>query len=276
MASAESDEKTAAALLTAHNQERKAQDRPPLKLSTKLIEAAALHAGDMAQHKKLDHNGSDGSTVSERVKRLGYVYIRVGENIAAGQTEITDVMKAWMASPEHRDNILAGFAEMGGASADARDGRRYWCVVFGEPMPRLEPREAAAEVVKRINADRKTRGRPPLQVVPVLGKGAMAVSEAMAAKDSFKIGKDPFRVLADEGVQTRGHELKLSLGSSAPTPDEAVKALIGNEAAQIDEFREIGVGYAIAKNGTPYWCAVFSRVAPPERPKALQKAGRSD
>jgi hypothetical protein len=58
-------------------------------------------------------------------------------------------------------------------------------------------------------------------------------------------------VLADDGVQTGGRELKLSVGSSAPTPDEALKILIANEAAHIVEFRVICVGYAIAKNGTP-------------------------
>jgi len=263
----EADEGPAAALLAAHNRERENQGRRPLKLSAKLARAAALHARDMAKHQKLEHKGSDGSTVAERVKNRAYTYLRVGENVAAGQNTVEDVMRAWMKSPGHRENILADFAEMGGANAVDSTGRRYWCVVFAEPMPHLDPGEAAERVVQQINSDRKARGRPAARVVPALGRGAMALSKAMAAKDSFKIDTDPFGVLGDQGAETRGRELKVSLGSNVPTPEEAAKTLIGDEVDQIDEFREVGVGYAIATNGTPYWCAVFSRVAPPERPK---------
>jgi uncharacterized protein YkwD len=259
--------------MAAHNRERANQGRRPLKLSAKLIEAAALHARDMAKRQKLEHKGANGSTVVDRVKSRSYAYIRFGENVAAGQNTVKDVMKAWMESAGHRENILADFAEMGGATADDSTGRRYWCVVFAEPMPRLDPGEAAERVVQQINSDRKARGRPAVRVVPALGHGAMALSTAMAAKDSLKIDKDPFGVLADHGAETRGRELKISLGSNAPTPEEAVKTLIGDEVVQIDEFREVGVGYAVAKNGTPYWCAVFSRIAPPERRKTRPDRG---
>jgi uncharacterized protein YkwD len=267
------EEKTVADLLSAHNRERQVHGRRPLKLSAKLVEAADLHARDMAEHKKLAHVGADGSTVAERVKTRGYACIRVGENVAAGQYAAADVMKAWMESPGHRENILADFGEMGAASAADSNGKRYWCVVFAEPMPQLDPKEAAIAVVNQLNMDRKAHGRPLLRAVPVLGKGAMALSALLAAKDSFKIGNDPFKVLADHGVETRGRDVKISLTSSAPTPEEAAKGLIGDDAAEIDAFREVGVGYAIAKNGTPYWCAVFSRVAPPKRPKGSWSGG---
>ena len=75
----------AVALLAAHNREREKKGLGPLKLSEKLSEAAAVHAKDMAEHQKLDHTGSDKSKVAERVKRTGYPYVLVGENIADGQ-----------------------------------------------------------------------------------------------------------------------------------------------------------------------------------------------
>ena len=52
----------AAALLAAHNRERKKEGRSALVLSTKLCAAAAVHAKDMAAHQKLSHPGSAGST----------------------------------------------------------------------------------------------------------------------------------------------------------------------------------------------------------------------
>ncbi len=250
------------------------EGRRTLKLAAKLNQAAAAHAGDMSQHHKLSHAGSDGSTVALRVKSHGYTYLHVGENVADGQESVNEVMRAWMASPGHRENILGDFGELGGAYADDDRGRRYWCVVFAQPMPRLQPADAAAEVVKEFNLARKARGRPALRVVPALGQGAMAVCSAMAAKDSFKIDKDPFRVLADQGAETKGREVKISLGSNVPTPEEAAKTLIGDEDDEIDHFRDVGVGYALTENGTPYWCAVFSRVAPPERPKPGQSSER--
>jgi uncharacterized protein YkwD len=269
------DEATAAALLSAHNREREKLVRRPLKLSASLGLAAARQAGDMAKHQKLDHKGTDGSTVSDRVKSQAYAFVRVAENVAVGQNSVEEVMQSWMGSPGHRANILGDHAEMGGAFCVDADGKRYWCVVFGEPMPRLDPAEAASDVVNVINSDRKARGRPGVRVVPALGKGAMAVCIAMAAKDSLKIDKDPFSVLAAQGVQTHGRELKLTVGTNVPTPEEAVKTLIGDEAEQFDRYQDVGVGYAVAKNGTPYWCAVFSRKASPDRPIA-RPSGSAD
>ena len=125
-----------AALLSAHNVERKKAGKAPLKLSEKLTLAALAHAKDMAQHHTLDHTGSDKSTVSERAKRQGYVYILVGENIADGQHDVDDVMETWMESPGHRENILADFTEMGAARVKDDKGINYWCVDLGTPMPR--------------------------------------------------------------------------------------------------------------------------------------------
>ena len=66
----------------------------------------------------------------------GYVYVRVGENIAEGQKTVDQAMDSWMNSPGHRANILADFSEMGAARTEDDDGNNYWCVDFGTPMPR--------------------------------------------------------------------------------------------------------------------------------------------
>jgi uncharacterized protein YkwD len=245
------------ALLVAHNRERKQEKLGPLKLSPKLCEATAIHARDMAKHQKLDHTGSDGSTVADRVKRVGYIYVRVGENIARGQRTVDQVMDTWMKSPGHRANILADYTEMGAARIEDEEGRNYWCVNFGIPMPRLKPDEAAAAVVKAINRDREAGGKVLLKPESRLGKAAMAISAAMAAKDHFEIDGDPFKLI--DGKALQGREIRLQMSANTPTPEEAARELKGEEAAQLDSFREIGVGYAQAKSGTPYWCAIFAK-----------------
>ena len=107
----------AAALLEAHNRVRENDGKTPLKLSEKLTQAAAAHAKDMAEHHTGGHVGSDKSTVADRVKRTGYAYVVVGENVADGQKTVLEVMTGWLESPGHRENIMADFTEMGGARA---------------------------------------------------------------------------------------------------------------------------------------------------------------
>jgi uncharacterized protein YkwD len=247
------------ALLAAHNRERDKEQFAPLKLSPMLCESAAAHVRDMAKHQQLDHTGTDGSTVADRAKRKGYAFVRVGENIAEGQKSVERVMTAWMNSPGHRANILADFTEMGAAQAEDDNGDLYWCVNFGLPIPRLKPDEAAGAVLKQINQDRQARSRQALKAEPSLGRGAMAISAAMAARDSLEIDGDPFKLIGDKEIE--GKDIRLQLSANVPTPEAAAKALVGEDSDPLASFRQVGIGYALAKSGTPYWCAIFAKPA---------------
>jgi uncharacterized protein YkwD len=251
------DDRLTSAIVEAHNRERAKEGKKPLALSPKLCSAAEIHAKDMAAHSKLEHKGSDGSTAVDRIKRVHYTYIRVGENIANGVKDVDGVVKMWMTSPGHRANILADFTELGAAQAEDDQGVVYWCVDFGIPMPRLKPDEAAAAVVERINRDRETAHQPVLKVDPALARGAMSLCRAIAERNSLEFEGDPFGVI--DAKEVRGRELRLGVASGAPTADEAIKSLLTEDPADLATFREIGVGYAIAKNGTPYWCAFLAK-----------------
>ncbi len=260
-------DKIVIALLAAHNEERKKESLGPLKLSDKLSQAAAAHAKDMVEHHKLDHTGSDKSTVAERVKRTGYNYVLVGENIADGQNSVAEVMATWMASPGHRENILADFTEMGAARAEDDQGVYYWCVDLGTPMPQLKPAEAAAALVKYLNEDRKKREKPLLKADTRLGKAAMELSALMAKKDTSKLEGDPFKLIETDAP--RGRDFRLLLSGNAPTHVDAAKSLLGEDPSELDDFREVGVGYAIAKSGTPYWCTILAKQVI-EKPRAVR------
>jgi uncharacterized protein YkwD len=227
----------------------------------------------MAAHQKLSHTGSDGSSAADRVKRTGYVYIGIGENIADGQRSVSEVTTTWMNSPPHREHVLGDFTEMGAARAEDDAGVPYWCVDFGKPMPRLKPDEAAAAVVKQLNKDRQARHKPALKTDPKLGKAAMIYSAAMAAKDTLKLEENPLEGPGRQGL--RGRELLLKLSANFPTPETVTKSLVGEDAEETDSFEEIGVGYAIAKNGTPYWCAIFSQPIV-EKPRAVRLRERQN
>jgi uncharacterized protein YkwD len=257
----------AAALLAAHNRVREAEGKGSLALSEQLCQAAAVHAKDMAKHRTPDHVGSDKSTVADRVKRTGYAYVVVGENIADGQKTVEQVMTGWLESPGHRENILADFTEMGGARAKDDQGINYWCVALGTPIKQLKPKEAAAAVVKYVNEDRKKRKKPVLKAETRIGKMAMELSAVMAKNDKSELKGDPFKLIETEAP--RGREFRIMASGNAPTHVEAAKAVMGEDASALDDYREIGVGYAIARNGTPYWCTILAKQVI-EKPRAVR------
>ena len=91
----------------------------------------------MAQLNQLSHeeNVPGRKGVGDRARQARYTFSLVGENIAAGQTSISQVMQGWMASPGHRKNILNGtYRHIGAAVARSANGTSYWCVVLARRL----------------------------------------------------------------------------------------------------------------------------------------------
>jgi uncharacterized protein YkwD len=108
----------------------------PLTASSTLTAAAAVHAQDMADHRKLDHKGSDDSVSGDRITRAGYVWSVSGENIASGQRDAEAVVASWLQSPGHCATLMAPyFTETGVAFALAPNENPpiYWVQVFAAP-----------------------------------------------------------------------------------------------------------------------------------------------
>jgi uncharacterized protein YkwD len=100
---------------------------PPLQIDDRLVFAAQLHSEDQAQMNRMQHRGSDGSQVSDRVTRTGYKWRRVGENVAWNYSSISSVVEGWFNSEGHCLNLMnANFQHMGFGERD-----RYWTQVFG-------------------------------------------------------------------------------------------------------------------------------------------------
>lgn len=69
--------------------------------------AAAQHALDLACNNLMDHTGSDGSTVPDRLTAAGYAFAVYAENIFAGGAGTPEAaINAMMASSKHRANLL--------------------------------------------------------------------------------------------------------------------------------------------------------------------------
>jgi uncharacterized protein YkwD len=98
----------------------------------RLNAAASGHAADMARHRYLAHQSTNGEGAGDRVSDAGYRWRRYGENIARGQDSATEVVSGWMHSPKHRHNIMdCRLREMGVGLAYARDHTPYWVQDFG-------------------------------------------------------------------------------------------------------------------------------------------------
>lgn len=116
----------------------------PLKINSKLMAAAKTHATNMAVKDFFGHANRDGSKFSKRVKKQGYKYKRVAENIAAGQDTAREAAYGWLSSSGHRRNILdckmkdTGIAVAYQANDKPMMGNSkpfyyYWVQVFAAP-----------------------------------------------------------------------------------------------------------------------------------------------
>lgn len=98
----------------------------PLVWDARLERAARHHAQDMAEHDHFAHRGTDGSRTGERVRRVGYDWRIVGENLARHQTSVRQVIGDWLESPSHCRQLLSPeMLEIGAAEVEG-----YWTQVF--------------------------------------------------------------------------------------------------------------------------------------------------
>jgi uncharacterized protein YkwD len=116
-------EEEIAPLLDLHNKERIKRGLKPLELDEGLCKYAQNHAESMSKRNSLYH-----SSMSSLAKASGAG--SVAENIAWGQNSEEEVLKSWMGSWGHKNNILGSYAKMGFGISKDKDGRNYWCVVF--------------------------------------------------------------------------------------------------------------------------------------------------
>ena len=109
---------------------------PPLTLSGTLGNVAFGHANDMAVHDYFEHQDLTGQSPADRVRAVGYHEKLVGENLAYGPQSVEEVVKGWLDSPGHCENIMdPRFEQMGIAAATGRATRRglFWVQLLAEP-----------------------------------------------------------------------------------------------------------------------------------------------
>jgi hypothetical protein len=125
-------------LLVDTNAARAKNNLKPLTLDTKLSKAAFLKAQDMFKQQYWAHTAPNGTTPWHWFGTVGYDYDYAGENLARNFGSASAVMAAWMASPEHKANILnEHYTQLGLAVVDGTyKGQPQVLVValYGKPV----------------------------------------------------------------------------------------------------------------------------------------------
>jgi len=117
------------------NLERSEANLPPVVHNPSLERIASDYACQMVEEGFFDHRDPvTGHGPGERAVAGKYAFFAVGENLAAGQQTAAEVMKLWMESPSHRDNILdPRWKEVGVAVRAGGEYSIYWVQEFGAP-----------------------------------------------------------------------------------------------------------------------------------------------
>lgn len=121
-------------MLDKHNAARAAKCGTSGKLATTsgLNDAAQHHADDMARYNYVSHTLHNGTTWSQNISNYS-THDPGGENIAAGQVSVNEVFDAWMASTDHKYNIMfCAYNYMGVGYAKDTDSpwKTFWVTTF--------------------------------------------------------------------------------------------------------------------------------------------------
>lgn len=106
-----------------------------LRTDSRLTRAAQQHGCEMQAKGFFGHKSPTTGSVADRVKRAGYTWCTVAENLAMGQTNPKQAVQGWMASKGHRRNILNGGVVETGIAVIPKGpkGGPYWIQVFAAP-----------------------------------------------------------------------------------------------------------------------------------------------
>jgi uncharacterized protein YkwD len=118
------------------NQQREANGLSDLQVSPLLTDSAEWKSLHMSEYQYVAHDDPAppvARPADQRISDCGYTYdTYIGEIIAEGYASPSDVVAAWMNSPDHRANILgASYVVMGVGVAQDEFGVYWWTVDFG-------------------------------------------------------------------------------------------------------------------------------------------------
>jgi cysteine-rich secretory family protein len=172
-----SSEITYQKVLERTNNERKKSGLEPLQYNSVLADSARRKAEDMFQNDYWAHNSPEGKTPWTFFDATGYRYSVAGENLAKDFYNTDSLVKAWMNSPTHRDNIIhQKYKEIGIAVVNGTLGGIKTTLVvqhFGTPLiaqvaPKTSPQQQIPAIKPEIINQPSTEALLQVEKIPEL------------------------------------------------------------------------------------------------------------
>lgn len=191
-------------LVDLTNKARTDNNEEQLVVSETLTKAAQMKADDMAARQYFSHTSPDGTTPWYWFQKAGYDFTYAGENLAIDFTESSDIEKAWLASPKHKENIVdSRFTEIGIATKTAQwQGRETTFVVqlFGKPS-----RAIAAEP-QRVVPLQSEPASSAISTPTVAGATTSSAVTVLAEDQTTVVAENPKNVLMTTGLGAQSAE----------------------------------------------------------------------
>ncbi len=212
----------------------------------------------MAEHEEMKHEGSDGSSPSDRIKRTGYRMQTTGENVAVFYPDVAEVMQAWVDSPPHKKNILGDFTELGVAKVDGERRQALLVRRFRQADAEVRPDRGHHRIRHQLNDARTEAKHPKLTIDPKLATAA----QAQATESARTNGKGGTPTSFSGFDTSLYNELAMSTAVGSPTADAVLKMFLATPSYKerlLGPSTKVGVGYATDSEGIPYWCLILGR-----------------
>lgn len=251
-------------ILELINQHRDSKGLNPLVLNTTILKEAKRHCEHMALGiVAIGHEGFD-----QRAKRLlreldGHA---VAENIASGGDSPQEVVKNWLQSDTHRQNIEGGFNQTAVAIERDKKGQLIYLQLFiaTQKTPDLDAlintEEIAVQLFQLINQYRQKVGLSLLEQSSVLKTIALEHSMAMASGQSA-FGHDGFEARASKALeQLTGKSIAENVANGNVSPQKIVEGWLlsdGHRKNIEGDFTSTGIGVEKQANGNLFYTQLF-------------------
>lgn len=155
------------------NIERQKQNLPLLHYNKVLSKSAELKAEDMFTNNYWAHNSPQGKSPWDFIKSVDYQYSIAGENLAKDFYDTESLIKAWMNSPTHKENILNNrYQEIGIAVVNGiLNGVKTTLVVqhFGAPLNGEIANDSISSTLGESTAAVKNNTISPILISKIIG-----------------------------------------------------------------------------------------------------------
>jgi uncharacterized protein YkwD len=252
-------------LLRLLNEQRAASGAPPLRLSAALERAAQQHVEEIAASGSLRGEKRPADAMERRLRDAGYDARQWAENLMSGPATAAELLSAWREDDSDgtfRRLLDPAYTDLG-IGVGRLAGAPLYSILFALPQGEAFARETAglrdlervrAEVLTRINAERRRARGQPLTLDSRLDAAAQRHAEDMLARSYFA-HRDPDGKTVRERARAAGYAWS-AIGENLAEGQQSAKEVVeswmrssGHRENILDRrYLQTGVGLASGRD----------------------------